>query len=463
LSNLISKIVSLVPEIEKPKVKLSLTEKLKWTLLVLVLYYILSMVPLYGLHPQQVQRFEALAVLLAAKFGSLLSLGIGPIVTGSIFLQLLVGADIIKVDLKTREGRKKFQEYQTLFTIFFIIFENSIYVLSGALMPAPPTLFNKLLLIFQLILGGFILMLLDEVSSKWGIGSGISLFIVAGVAREIFVSALSPISAGGVSIGIIPRMISAVLGYVPNAPDVIAFGIVSICATILIFYASTYLQSVRVEIPLSFGRVGGFSIKWPLNLLYTSNIPVILTASLIASLEVWGVMLYHAGFPILGSYEVTNVSGVMREVPKSGLVKYLNTPSLVQMVTAPQLDHLISILVYGSLMLIGAIIFSYLWVEIGGQDPETVADQILASGLLIPGFRSAKPVLVGVLRKYIYPLAIMGGLAVGLLATAADILGALSRGTGILLSVMILYSFYQQIIRYHVEELHPSLRKFLKG
>lgn len=461
--DLISRIASLVPEIERPKVRLSLNEKLKWTLIVLFLFYLLSMTPLYGLHPEQVARFEALAVLLAASFGSILSLGIGPIVTGSIFLQLLVGADVIKVDLKSKEGRKRYQEFQTVFTVFFILFENSIYVLSGALMPAQPTIWNQFLIISQLVIGGFILMFLDEVASKWGIGSGISLFIVAGVAREIFISAFSPIVTQAGPVGIIPNMIYSFLSASPQAVDVFTFGIIALCATLLIFFLSTYFQSVRVEIPLSFGRIGGFSIKWPLNLLYTSNIPVILVASLIASLEVWGIMLYHANIPILGTYEVVEVGGQRREVPASGLVKYLNVPHLTEMMTNPKFDHLISILVYGSLMMVGSMFFSYLWVEIGGQDPSSIADQIISSGLLIPGFRSSKPIIEQMLSKYIYSLAILGGFVVGLLATIADVLGALSRGTGILLSVMIIYSLYEQIVRTHLEELHPSIRKFLAG
>jgi preprotein translocase subunit SecY len=449
-----------LPEVETPKRRLYLKSKLLWTGVVLILYFLLSMIPLYGLSPEYKARFEMLAVLLAAQFGSLITLGIGPIVTGSIVLQLLVGAEILKIDLKTPEGRNAYQGLQKAFTIFFIVFENAMYVLSGALPPSTPTGLNVVLLIVQLIAGGFLLMLLDEVVSKWGIGSGVSLFIAAGVSREIFVNAFSPMidPVSGYSVGAVFRFFQLLASF----PGAALWPLVSIIATILVFILSIYFQSIRVEIPLRFVRARGLAMRWPVNLFYTSNMPVILTAALIASLQFWGLMMYHAGFPLLGSYEKVYVAGGYREEPVSGLVRYLQPPDIGRLyrfgITS---DDLISIAVYSTLMLTGCIIFSVLWISIGGQDPASVADQILSSGLSIPGFRRDRRILETILSKYILPLTIIGGFLVGLLAVFADLFGALSRGTGILLTVMILYQFYQEIMRFHLEDLHPALRKVL--
>jgi len=57
----------------------------------------------------------------------------------------------------------------------------------------------------------------------------------------------------------------------------------------------------------------------------------------------------------------------------------------------------------------------------------------------------------------------MGGLTIGLLAAVADLSGALSRGTGILLSVMIIYQIYEQIAQQHMMDLNPGLRKMMGG
>src|SRR3989339_961256 len=130
-------IISNLPEVEAPTQKaLSFREKLKWTAIVLVIFFVLGLMPLFGLGINALQRFETLSIILGAEFGSLISLGIGPIVTASIVLQLLNGSGIWKFDLTTHEGKKRFQGTQKLFSIFFIIFEASIYILMGGLSPA---------------------------------------------------------------------------------------------------------------------------------------------------------------------------------------------------------------------------------------------------------------------------------------------------------------------------------------
>ncbi|MCW1309737.1 MAG: preprotein translocase subunit SecY [Candidatus Nanoarchaeia archaeon] len=455
----------LLPEVEKPKKRLSLKEKLTWTSIVLILYFVLSLIPLYGLNKNYVSRFEALAVLLAAQFGSLITLGIGPIVTGSIVLQLMMGAEIIKIDTQTPEGKNMYEGLHKLFSVAFIFLENGMYVLSGALPPAYPSILISAIMILQLILGGFILMLLDEISSKWGIGSGISLFIVAGVAREIFVQGFSPFSDPSdpsVPYGAIPKIISLLIQgrYIE-----ITWPLLSIIATLIVFALATFLQSINVQVPLSFGRVRGFGIRWPINFMYTSNIPVILTASLVASLQFWGIMLCHANIPILGRYErIESITGGYREVPVSGIAKYLEPPHFALILFyGLTKDFIISTFVYLMLMLSGAVIFSILWTHVGGQDPASVAKQILSSGLSVPGFRRDDRVIERILARYIFPLTVMGGLAVGFLSVFADLFGALSRGTGILLAVMIIYGFYQQVMRTHLEELHPLARKLLSA
>ena len=95
------------------------------------------------------------------------------------------------------------------------------------------------------------------------------------------------------------------------------------------------------------------------------------------------------------------------------------------------------------------------------MDEQNQAKKILASGLQIPGFRKDKRVLESILKRYILPLTIMGGLAVGALSAVADVLGALTSGTAILLAVMIMYQLYQSVAQQHAMDMHPALRKFI--
>src|SRR3989344_5277827 len=193
-------LLTLLPEVRGPiKKKLSFGEKLKWTGIILGAFFILSLLPLYGLGQNALLQFEQLSIILGASFGSLLSLGIGPIVTASIVLQLLKGSGIINLDTTTHEGRVFFQGIQKTLAVFFILFEASLFVFMGGLSPSSaldPIAFRnaQYLLIAQLILGGLIVLFMDEVINKWGFGSGISLFIAAGVSSEIFIRAFSPLT-----------------------------------------------------------------------------------------------------------------------------------------------------------------------------------------------------------------------------------------------------------------------------
>ena len=173
-------IFGFIPEIRKPdEKKVSFNVKLKWTLIVLGAFFILANIPLFGLSENALSRFEYLAIILGTDFGSIISLGIGPIVTASIILQLLKGAEIIRIDTTTDEGKRFFQGIQKLLVLFFIIFESVIFVFMQGLQALPGL---EYLLVFQLILGGIAIFYMDELTQKWGFGSGVSLFIAAGVS-----------------------------------------------------------------------------------------------------------------------------------------------------------------------------------------------------------------------------------------------------------------------------------------
>ena len=454
--------LAILPEIKPPiQKKLSFKEKLKWTLLMLIAFFILSVIPLYGLGVNSLSQFEFLSIILGASFGSIMSLGIGPIVTSSIVLQLLVGSGILKIDNTTHEGRQKFQGLQKLLTIFFIIFEAGIYVYLGGLAPAAGI--NPLILVAQLVMGGLLVLYMDEVVSKWGFGSGVSLFIAAGVSTEIFVRAFSPLSsAGQLAFGTGQPPIGAVLTFFISIinQDLTSAGIAiaSIIATILVFVLAVYAQSMKIEIPLSFGRIRGHGIRWPLRFLYTSNIPVILISALLANVQLWARLLQQWGHPLLGTFAAGSNS------PSTGFVTWIFGPDLIGNIIRGSFNimDLPRSLVYILFMIGGSVVFSIFWVQTSGMDAKSQAKQIMASGLQIPGFRRDERVLEHVLNRYIFPLTIMGAIAVGFLAALADLSGALARGTGILLAVMIIYQLYETIAQQHAVDMHPALRKMME-
>jgi preprotein translocase subunit SecY len=118
---------------------------------------------------------------------------------------------------------------------------------------------------------------------------------------------------------------------------------------------------------------------------------------------------------------------------------------------------------YTAAMVFGSVMFARFWVKTSNMDSRSVANQIQDGGFGIPGFRRDPRILSTVLDRYIPYLTDLGAVAVGLLAALADFTNALSRGTGILLSVMILYKLYETVVQQYAMDMNPELRKFLKG
>ena len=466
-----SAILNNLPEVEGPSQKfLSFNEKLKWTLIVLVIFFVLGVMPLFGLGVNQLERFQFFSVILGAEFGSLISLGIGPIVTASIVLQLLNGSGILKLDLTKPEGKKTFQGLQKIFAIFFITFEAAIFVLMGGL--SPDTVFIgtpiyaqlQSILIFQLFLGGIMILFMDEVVSKWGFGSGIGLFIAAGVSKSILVQAFNwlpgPSGIAGLtySAGAIPALFQSLAAGDPTTAGLM---ITTLLFTVVVFVMVVYAQAMKVEIPLSFGMVRGQGVRWPLSFFYTSVIPVILVSALIANFQLLGSFLDNKGISLLGTF---NSFGQ----PSSGFVYWVQPTNLVRTIVQQNtifvgFEPYLQAFFYISFLMIGAMVFSIFWVQTAGMDARSQAKQMMSSGLQIPGFRRDERVLERLLNRYIGPLTIMGGLAVGFLAGFADITGTLSSGTGILLAVMIIYKLYEEISKQHMMDMNPMMRRFMGG
>ena len=231
----------------------------------------------------------------------------------------------------------------------------------------------------------------------------------------------------------------------------------ALASTFLIFAIAVYAQSMKVEIPLSFGRVRGHGIRWPLHFIYTSNIPVILMAALMANVQLWARLLQNWGIPIFGKF--------IGNSPASGLVAWLTPPNVVDKIIKGSLTFgdVGSVLIYLVIFIAGCIVFSWFWVQTSGMDARSQAKQMLSSGLQIPGFRKDERVLERILQRYITPLTIMGAIAVGALAALADVSGALTNGTGLLLTVMIIYRLYEDVARQHMMDMNPMLRKFMGG
>jgi len=457
-------IFNFIPEVAKPEEKkLGFKVKLKWTLIVLASFFILANIPLFGLSNNALERFKYLAIILGTDFGSIISLGIGPIVMASIILQLLIGSEIVKIDVHNPEGKKLYQGIQKLLVFFFIIFESLVYVLMNGLQPMPGF---AGIVIAQLILGGIAIYYMNELCEKWGFGSGVSLFIGAGVSWRLFTSMFQFIDQQGKSCLLdfagtpcSGKVLVLIQSIVNRYPTLFLDAITAIIVTVLIFLIVVWAQSLKVEVPLSFGRVRGYSVKWPLAFFYSSVIPVIFAAALVANIQLFGVMIEnwvgHATF--LGHFvNGQAVSGLAFWLGHTDIRTLWINGGFMPIYLLQALTH---ILFYVGL----CVLFGVFWVKTSGMDAKSQARNISASGLQVAGFRQDIRILESILERYVMPLTIMGGAAIGLLASLTDIFGAVVSGTAILLVIMIMYQFYQNIAQQHFNDMNPAMRKFMGG
>ena len=458
------KVEPYLPQIPKPKKKLTLQTRLLWSGGALLIYMIMGQTPLFGATTPEFDFLAFARVIFASQQGTLVELGIGPIVTAGLLMQLLKGSEILKFDFKKPEERGIFQTATKIVTYIVIVAESAVY---GIAVYGPGILEPSILyiLIGQLMAASIIIMLLDELIQKgWGLGSGISLFIMAGVAQQILWSLFSPLPAGdGGMIGIIPYIgqsimendLSSIFFRSNQLPSI--FGLLLTAGVLLIL---VYTQGMKIEIPIVSTKYRGFSAVYPIKLMYVSNIPVILASALTANAVFIGQMLWANFNPqnnnlfmnILGQFDPTNPS-----TPIGGLIYYITPPRGLELAA---LDPLRAV-GYVLFMIGIVVVFGKLWVELGGLSPKSAAKNLLDADVQIPGFRRSNQPIEVLLNKYIPSVTLIGSMILGALAGISDVLGVFGTGIGILLMVDILINYYNQLVREQVEIVMPRLGALL--
>ena len=453
-----------LPEIKKPERKVSFNEKIFWTGLVLVIFLVMTEIPLYGVAASASDQFSSLRVIFASNRGTLMELGIGPIVTAGLILQLLAGSSMIECDMSNAEDRGLFTSASKVFTVVLTGIQATAYIISGmyGALSGPATL----VIFLQLIGAGIIVMLMDELVQKgWGLGSGISLFIMAGVAQTVVWDTFSPTT------GLFVGSLSAYLGggtlmtWVFGSVSGVYPSLLGFFATIGVFLLVIYLNGIRIELPMSYAGYKGFRSKYPIKLLYVSNLPVIFASALFANVYFFSQLLWSTqGRPLPGTNLLFQIIGDFNYNATSGSVSPVG--GLAYLVTAPNNIHQVALDPLRAAAFLGIIVafcavFSLIWLEVGGLGPSKVAKQLMDSGMQIPGYRRSGRPIEAVLKRYIPVVTVLGGIIVGLVASFADFFGAFGTGTGILLSVGIIYQYYELLMKERAAEMYPAFRRIL--
>jgi protein transport protein SEC61 subunit alpha len=351
-----------------------------------------------------------------------------------------------------------FSGAQKLFGILITTGEAIAYVVSGMYGDLGSIgAGNAILIIAQLFCAGLIVLTLDELMQKgYGLGSGISLFIATNICESIVWKAFSPttINTGrgtefeGAIIALFHLLITRSdkvralreALYRQNLPN-----LTNLMATVLIFVIVIYFQGWRVDLPVKYQKYRGQQGNYPIKLFYTSNMPIILQTALVSNLYFISQLLYNRAptnvlVRLLGKWQEAE-GGSGQKIPVGGIAYYISPPSsFAEIIYDP--FHAVFYLTF---ILTACALFSKTWIEVSGASARDVAKQLRDNQMVMKGHRDSA--LIHVLNRYIPTAAAFGGMCIGALSVIADFMGAIGTGTGILLSVTIIFQFYEAFIK----------------
>ncbi|CAK91034.1 unnamed protein product (macronuclear) [Paramecium tetraurelia] len=439
--------MAIIPDVAEPERRILFKYRALWTAIATLLYLICSQIPLYGIYKASAgDPFYWLRVILASNRGTLMELGISPMVTASMIMQLLAGAKLIDVDQNVKEDKQLYSGAQKLLGILIAFGEAFAYVWSGMYGDLDKLgAGNAILIIIQLVFSAIVMIMIDELLSKgYGIGnSGTSLFIAINICENIMWKAFSPITHRtelgleyeGAIIALfhglfirddkVAAIQSAILrDSLPNLTNLLA--------TVLVFMIVIYFQGFKSEedqhhiqsncsIPQtfqSFSKLLWFQIFYFLSQILYRN--------------------FRGNFLIrlLGHWQELDNG---QTVPIGGLVYYVSPPrSISEAIFDP-----IHTILYTAFILGTCAVFSKTWIDVSGSSPKDVAKQLKEQDMQIVGYRDSS--MKDVLKRYIPIAASFGGMCIGALTILADFLGAIGSGTGILLSVTIIYGYFETL------------------
>ncbi len=470
-------VLTRMPVVRRPRSHVPFKRKLLWSGGILMLYFFLTNIVLWGVprEGEGADVFGQFGSILAVEQGTLMQVGIAPIVTASIVLQLLGGANLLGLDTNDPRDQVLYQGLQKLLVVVMTVLMAVPLVWAGFLQASQgvatqlgiPLEGLRVIIFAQIVLGGILILYMDEIVSKWGVGSGVGLFIIAGVSQKLVAGFISPGEGG-----FFPTWVNIALGREGptgslasgSGLDFLIFGdgqILALITTVLIFAIVVYAESVRVEIPLSHSRVKGARGRFPVKLIYASVLPMILVRALQANVQFIGRILDR-------TTTMPAWLGVYADGQPTGGFFYYTAPIYspddwmwwTEAVAQAPADIMIRVSVDLFVMVVGGAIFAIFWVETTNMGPEATAKQIQNSGMQIPGFRQNVGVVEKVMERYIPQVTVIGGALVGVLAVGANMLGTIGEvtGTGLLLTVSITYKLYEEIAEEQLMEMHPMMR-----
>jgi protein transport protein SEC61 subunit alpha len=448
-------ILDLVPEVRDPTSRIALRDKLLWTAITLFIYLVCSQIPLYGIYRTvDADPLYWMRVILASNRGTLMELGISPLITSNMIVELVANARLIAYDPSVAQDKRLLGAAEKVLSIVVSFGTAFVYVFAGMYGSIEYIgTFKAFMLVIQLTMASVIVLYLDEMLQKgYGIGSGTSLFIATNICETIFWKAFSPVTIKTENGVEFEGAIIALFHFLLTKPNKItalylAFyrqnltNLHNIIATVFIFFVVIYFQGFQVNLKLINKQYRGANSTFPIKLFYLSNTPIILQTALVSNLHVLSNLLYKK----FKQFSFIRLLGVWKASPSTGqdelvggLAYYFLPPnSISDIFTNP--THFF---VYLAFITVTCALFSKLWLELSGRSSKDVLKNFHDSNMTISGLNRDTAV-IKYLNRNIPIAAILGGVFIALLTVFSDLIGTIGSGTGILLVVNIVYGFYE--------------------
>lgn len=398
-----------------------LRKRIFFTLGALILFRVLSAVPIPGVDHDRLAQFfssnEFFGLLNIFSGGglaqlSIVMLGVGPYITGSIIMQLLT---IMSPKLKEmyqeegEAGRRKFAQYGRILTIPLALIQAFSFIkilqgqqVIGALSPLALTV--DLLVITA---GSMLLMWIGELISEYGIGNGVSLIIFAGIVAAL------PTTLG-------QMVFSFDVSQLPVYLALIAVSLVVIIGVVIITEAErpipvTYAKQVRGN-----KVYGGTSTYLPLRINQAGVIPIIFALSILL-------------FPQM-------------------ILRFLQNAQWVslQSISTTLLNILANSWFYAITYFLLVFIFTYFYTAVT-FDPDQISTNLQKNGAFIPGVRPGKSTSDHIAR-ILTRLTLVGALFLGLIAVLPLIMSGITGitaisvgGTSLLIVVSVVIDLIKKV------------------
>ena len=408
------------------KLKMLVTDKtlrnrILFILGAMVVFRLLSAVPIPGVDPLKLQSFlsnnQFLGVLNIFSGGglstlSIMMLGVGPYITSSIIMQLLT---IMSPKLKALyqeegdAGRKKFNQYSRLLTVPLALVQGFGFLAflkaQGVLVDL--TLFDQIVNISVITAGSVLLMWIGELISEFGIGNGVSILIFAGIVASL------------------PSTLAQLTFSFEAAQLPIYLAVLFVA--MLITYGVVFITEAERPIPITYAKrvrgskvFGGISTYLPLRLNQAGVIPIIFALSILL-------------FPQMILNFLTTLENPLTQKISNVLLSFVNNTWL-----------------YSGVYFALVFVFTYFYTAVT-FDPDSTATHLQKNGAFIPGIRPGNTTSIYI-GKILTRLTLVGALFLGAIAVLPLIMVALTGvtafaigGTGLLIVVSVVIDLLKKI------------------